>query len=311
MAMNPMQRKIRNSFLFGFLVAVIVAAVVIGVLFMQIKGLKQSIQEKEQEAKLNVTTVYALEEDVKKGGNIVAKPIDMISSSVPEKAVTDLSEYEDDEGELIMVALADLDAGTILTSSMVSNKEEAGSFRTVEYNSILLPSRMVAGEYIDIRIKFTGSVNSLDYIVLSKVRVEDCNSNTIWLTLSDAQMQLLDCAVVESYAVPGTKLYATQYSNDAQPKIAETYVPTAEVTAFIAANVQTDIDKEIAERYSVDEENANNLRQSGEEASSVREVIDSLKRSNGEEALDAVISGVTKEQSQIRAAREALMGEGY
>ena len=31
MAMNPMQRKIRNSFLFGFLVAVIVAAVVIGV----------------------------------------------------------------------------------------------------------------------------------------------------------------------------------------------------------------------------------------------------------------------------------------
>ena len=61
MAMNPMQRKIRNSFLFGFLVAVIVAAVVIGVIFMQIKGLKQSIQEKEKEAKLNVTKVYALE----------------------------------------------------------------------------------------------------------------------------------------------------------------------------------------------------------------------------------------------------------
>ncbi len=311
MAMNPMQRKIRNSFLFGFLVAVIVGAVVIGILFMQIKGLKQSIQEKEKEAQLNVTTVYALSEDVKAGGNIVAEPIDMISSSVPEKAVTDLSNYEDEEGNLIMVALADLDAGTILTSSMVSNKEEAGSFRTVEYNSILLPSKVVAGEYVDIRIKFVGSLNSLDYIVLSKVRVEDCTTSSVWLTLSDAQMQLLDCAVVESYAVPGTKLYATQYSNDAQPKIAETYVPTAEVTAFIAANVQTDIDKEIAGRYVEDEENADRLRQSGQEASSVREVIDSLKRSNDDEALESVISGIEKEQSQVRAAREALMGEGY
>jgi hypothetical protein len=169
----------------------------------------------------------------------------------------------------------------------------------------------VAGEYVDIRIKFVGSLNRLDYIVLSKVRVEDCTTSSVWLTLSDAQMQLLDCAVVESYAVPGTKLYATQYSNDAQPKIAETYVPTAEVTAFIAANVQTDIDKEIAGRYVEDEENADRLRQSGQEASSVREVIDSLKRSNDDEALESVISGIEKEQSQVRAAREALMGEGY
>ena len=47
MAMNPMQRKIRNSFLFGFLVAVIIAAVVVALLYMRVKGLKEEIRERK------------------------------------------------------------------------------------------------------------------------------------------------------------------------------------------------------------------------------------------------------------------------
>ncbi len=37
MAMNPMQRKVRNSFLFGFIVALLIGAVIIGLLIMKNK----------------------------------------------------------------------------------------------------------------------------------------------------------------------------------------------------------------------------------------------------------------------------------
>ena len=42
MAMNPMQRRARNSFLIGFLVALIIMAVVVFLLLYQIKSIKEA-----------------------------------------------------------------------------------------------------------------------------------------------------------------------------------------------------------------------------------------------------------------------------
>lgn len=306
MAMNPMQRKIRNSFLFGFLVAVIVAAVIIGVLFMKIKGLNQKVEETAAQARLNIETVYALAEDVEAKENVQVKQIDVIKQYAPENAITDLSDYMDEEGNFLMVSLCAMEANTILTPELVSNKEAAGSYRTIEYNSILLPSKVMAGEYIDIRLKFVDSVNNLDYIVLSRVLVEDCNSTSIWLKLSDAEQQLLDCAVVESYAVEGSKLYAVQFTNSAQPKLEATYVPTPEVVAFVKVNAQTESDKEIIERFEKDRE----AGWESEEELSVRDVIGTLIDGQ-EDPQGTVREGIRAEKTAIRAAREALMGEGY
>ena len=57
MAMNPMQRKIRNSFLFGFLVALILGAVVIGLLIVQNKTISFISQYLEN---LRDTLLFAL-----------------------------------------------------------------------------------------------------------------------------------------------------------------------------------------------------------------------------------------------------------
>ena len=70
MAMNPMQRKIRNSFLFGFLVAVIVAAIVVGLLFMKIKGLNDEISAAREKEKIAMTDVYTVSQAVKENESI-------------------------------------------------------------------------------------------------------------------------------------------------------------------------------------------------------------------------------------------------
>lgn len=63
MAVNPMQRKSRNSFLLGVLLTILIAGVIIVFLFLQIKQLRE---EKAAEAALKVN-VYTLTQDVKSG----------------------------------------------------------------------------------------------------------------------------------------------------------------------------------------------------------------------------------------------------
>lgn len=63
MAVNPMQRKSRNSFLLGVLLTVLIAGVVIVFLFLQIKSLKD---EQAAQAALKAN-VYTLTQDVKSG----------------------------------------------------------------------------------------------------------------------------------------------------------------------------------------------------------------------------------------------------
>ena len=66
MATNPMQRKARNSFLLGFMVMLIIAAIIIALLVMQIVNFKQEEQEKQEIS----VSVKVLNRDVKSGDTI-------------------------------------------------------------------------------------------------------------------------------------------------------------------------------------------------------------------------------------------------
>lgn len=63
MATNPMQRKTRNAFLLGIVVALVIAAMVVALLFMQIKKQNEEIKKYKQ----NSGEVYVLKQDVKSG----------------------------------------------------------------------------------------------------------------------------------------------------------------------------------------------------------------------------------------------------
>lgn len=306
MAMNPMQRKVRNSFLFGFLIAVVIAALIVGLLFMKIKKLNEDMVKMQQEEKLAMKTVYVVSESVKKGEKISTFSTSSVPAQmVPDNAITasNISDYQsEDESEnsdsSAVVAKVDLSPNVILTTDMIEKAKEASTYRMVEYNMISLPSLLKEGDYIDIRIAYPAAT---DFVVLSKIKVESCNSTTIWLKVSESQMLTLNCAIVESYIIDGTKLYATQYANEAQSELNSTYIPNNNVIALIENNGTKAENDEIS-----------NLGKNGTVVSA-REYIDKiLEQYSSDDQTNKVNDGYTNEKNTIQAAREALLGDmGY
>ena len=180
---------------------------------------------------------------------------------------------------------------------MIEKSSESGTFRMGEYTMITLPSKLNAGDYIDIRIAYP---TSADFVVLSKVKVQDANTNTIWLKLAESQMLLLNEAIIESYIVDGTKLYASQYVDAAQVELNATYVPNSTVASLIQANSFTDYDKAL-------------IDDSNKDVMDIRKYIESvLSKYTEDEKTDKVKEGFTTEKTTVQAAREALMGDlGY
>lgn len=309
MAMNPMQRKIRNSFLFGFLIAVIVAALIVGLLFMKIKGLNDEIVEMQEKQKVAITNVYTLTKDVKKdqklagdesGEGSIVTTVSVPSQLVPANAVTDANIdelFRVSEGEnsyYSMIAKCDMSQNTLLTTDLVEKSDKMGSYRLVEYSMITMPTKLAEGDYIDIRIKYpTGE----SLVVLSKIKVESTTASTMWLTLSEGQYLLVHNAIIESYIVDGCEVYATQYTNAAQPALNQTYMPKQNIRAFIERNGLSESDEEIIEMN--DEE--------------TRDVIEALlAKYELDEQIDKVKEGFTAEKTAIQSAREELLGEmGY
>lgn len=299
MAMNPMQRKIRNSFLFGFLVAVIVAAIIVGLLFMKIKGLNDEIAAAREKEKIAMTDVYTVTQAVEKDESVrYVSTIQMATEKVPANAITDknLDEYLDENEEYQMVAKVRIAPNVPLTTDMVEKSEKASSYRLVEYSMISLPSKLIEGDFIDIRFAITDS--AADYVVLSKMQVQEATANTIWLKVSESQLQLLNNAIVESYIIEGSKLYATQYANPAQAPLNTTYVPNDYIRGLIQANGWTDADNDIANKS--DDVKVRDY---------IKGILDNI---DGDEQVTKVQEGFTTEKTTIQAAREALLGDmGY
>lgn len=82
MASNPMQRKTRNSFILGMIVALLIGAAVAGFLFMQLK----KANEENLNYKKSITQVYALTRDVNSGDILTTdmfSQVDAIATSIP------------------------------------------------------------------------------------------------------------------------------------------------------------------------------------------------------------------------------------
>ncbi len=314
MAMNPMQRKLRNSFLFGFLVALIIGGVAIGLLIMKNKKTQEELVKVQNENKIALKSVYVAEKDIEKNEIVSWTLATLPAQYVPENAITDenLANYaikeegeeetEDEEANgYAMIAKVAIKENTILTEDLVERSAEASTYRLVEYNMISLPSKLQEGEYIDIRLACLG----YDCVVLSKVKVQSCDNTTIWLKLSESQLLTLNYAIIESYIMQGTKLYATQYANSAQAGLNPTYVPDENVMNLIKSNLTKDSEEwKLFMEESEDNSSALAFR---------NEIIYSLRgESFSEDDVDAIEEGYTAETTNTQAARDALMGDlGY
>lgn len=330
MASNPMQRKTRNAFLGGFLIALIIGGIGMFFLYNQLQTVKK-VQE-EEEAILT-SDVYVITNTVESGGrlngNIEYKTI--TSDSVPSNAVTtaDLAQYMVEDGATNftvgdylpdeIISKIKLEAGTILTTDMIAQNdggvykytfaqqedgttkvdkiEKDSSVRLEEYNMIALPSKLEIGDYIDIRLQLpTGET----FIVVSKKYVEDTDATTVWVKMAEEEILAMNNAIVEAYTMTGSKLYANIYVEAGnQEKASVTYVPSASVIDLINgdANIINTAREYLKEKYT------------GTMQSLRNDVINNNLNAYEEDRLKNTEEGITTEIESLRESRQKYLDE--
>lgn len=269
MASNPMQRQKRVSFLLGMLVMLIIAAIVIALLFMQLINLK-----KEQDAiKAAERTVYVVSEDVSSGSGIQITAIegdtsrepnvteDVADASVVPENIATASDFYSDEGQSQprsdLVAKIDLKAGTILTKDMLTTSSEqvTNDLRKQEYNMLSLPTDLVDGDFVDVRIRFG---NGQDYIVVSKKQVSIPEiagapaEGVININLSEDESIAMSSAIIELYQLKAVEMYVSRYTDPGmQVAATPTYPVSSEALNLMDSNpnIVDEAKAAIASRY--------------------------------------------------------------
>mgnify|MGYP000037845870 FL=1 len=269
MASNPMQRQKRVSFLLGMLVMLIIAAIIIALLFMQLINLKKA----QDAAKAAERTVYVVSTDVASGSGIQISAIDgdtertanvsqevADSKVVPENFATASDFYTDEslsQARSDLVAKIDLKEGTILTKDMLTTSSEqvTNDLRKQEYNMLSLPTDLVSGDFVDVRIRFG---NGQDYIIAAKKQVAIPTiagapaEGVININLSEDETIAMSSAIIETYQLKTAEMYVSRYTDPGMQVAAiPTYPVNAEALNLMDSNpnLLEEAKKAIASRY--------------------------------------------------------------
>lgn len=290
MAMNPMQKKARTSFLLGMFLTLIITGIIIALLIMQLGKIKK------EQASIQYRQVYVVNTALTSGENIEGavsvKTIE--ATAVPSNAVTSsnaatyLTEFAK--------AKINLEIGTVLTTDMVNPEGEVDSadVRMQEYNMAILPSKLEAGETIDIRLRLPSGE---DYIVLSKKYVEDTNAETIWIKVGEDEILTMSNAIVEAYVMKGALLYATTYTDAGmQGATTPTYVVSNSVINLMNSdpNITAKAKAALASRYT-------------DAARAQRDVVNQAKNNYADEAQSNVEDKLQEEIQKRKTERQTYI----
>ena len=227
MVTNPIQKQKRNSLLGGLAIGLIIGLVLCGVLYLFLTSKAGTAAT----SKDGVIRVMVLNKTIKSGNEITANDYTMknVSKSMaPADAIGSINGTA--------VAKIDLSSGTVLSNSMLTQKTEQLSkdLREQQYNMISLPTDLVAGDFIDIRLQLS---DGGDYIVASKKNVQKADATTVWLNMNEEETLAMSNAIVEYYTMAGSKLYATKYTDPGTQEAAvATYSPNDTVKALMLNN---------------------------------------------------------------------------
>lgn len=231
MPSNPMQRKVRNSYLLGILTMLILILLIGAVVFFLV--IQPKLKAKKAQEQIKTIQAYRLRTgiSVESGQEITSTMLEQVeipvATTTTDFITTPIAGYK---------SKLDLNEGTILTRSMLYQDENAtdDSLRYVEYSMITLPSNLGQGDYVDIRLRLP---NGQDLIVLSQKQIISCIGKTIGFNLTEEEMLVLNSAIVEAYIISSSELYLTTYIEPGiQEAATATYVPTDEVYNLIIAD---------------------------------------------------------------------------
>lgn len=304
--MNPLERKARNSFIKGLVVAGLIGLIgiiVLAIILVQMKG--------EEQARLDAQKkVYVLKTSVQSGTTLTQDMFTTIGADAnvaPSDALTATSfnsiAYDEEGNALEVVAKIDIAANTIVTTNMLTTSENVNTddVRKEEYNMISLPSDLETGDTVDVRLRLADGTN---YIVVSKKKVTVLDQggipslNTISLELSEGEILMMSNAIVEAYMMEGSKLYVTRYVEPGmQAGAITTYVPNGDVQNLIAQdpNIVNEAKQELVNRINT----YGSLNRTN--------INDELNSMDADDRADSVASGTTSEISDAQDARQSYL----
>lgn len=219
--MNRIKKKAMTGLIIGIVVAVLGIAVTIFICVKTIKSYEDGTNAKFIANYMK--EVKVLNKDVIQGEIITD---DMVSTTkvhittVPTNALT--------YSPAGKVAKYNISANVPLTENMVADEIKSADVREQELNTIVMPSDLAESDYVDVRIMYT---NGTDYIVLAQKQVKKIVGQTMWINLTEDERLLLNSAVVDSFLNPGTKLYATKYTD-----------PSAQIKSVSDSDVQDSLE---------------------------------------------------------------------
>lgn len=301
MAMNPMQRRATRSFVIGFVIGIMIAVAVAFFFYQQVKQLKAELAEVISKQSTAPVAVGTLE-----SGKVLNYAEDLMMSqvqtTVPKEDMLTENDFSiiDENGNVIeqeVTLKVTVPSGTIITKDMVAIGEKIVSddIRTVEYSMINLPSEVLDGDYIDIRLLFPGGQ---DYVILGKKKVEKCTDTTVWIKQTEEEIMTLNNAIIDSYLAEGSKLYATRYTEPGIQKAAQqTYPVSNEVLDLIrqSPNIVTEAKNALAERY-----NSARMQEN-------RDNVVNPALGDPEDRSSSVSSGISAEISSLQDARKEYL----
>lgn len=181
-----------------------------------------------------------------------------------------------------LIAKVDMKKNTVITTELLNKSDSIvqDDVRKQEYNMLVLPTDLETGDYVDVRVMFP---SGQDFIVVAKKEVEIPNiagvdsEDTVWMNLTEDETLHMSCAIIDSYQVPGSKIYVTKYT---EAGMQENAIPTFPVNGSTSQLLQKDpniLEKAMAgivQRY-----NATG-------ASELRENINNIIEAEGEQAKD-------------------------
>lgn len=305
MATNPIQRRSRQSFLIGFLIALVAAAVVVVLLFTKISSLNEELETTKKSIP-KTTSIFVINEDVESGDVVTADMFDEVKIKSDTQFIGYISPYDFEE-EYTYISKGSIPYGSMVVSDMIVKSDDIrrNDERYIEYNMIVLPTQLVNGSYIDIRLMMpTGE----DYIVLSKKYIKQTTETSIWLDMTEEELLTMNSVIVDSYITKGTKLYATMYTD---PGMQEAAIPTYAVRDDILALIEKDpniVDEAkdaLYDRWSYDRDRdgQSDLR---EDRNNINSYTSTMTPS---EKIDQVYNNMSTEVDGIKSSRSEFVSE--
>ena len=142
MAVNPMQKKARSSFMLGMIIAILICALLVAAYYFMV----MAPQNKKEDERGGVVKAYALKQNVVSGQVItknMLEEIEVYSTMIPANAIKDTSEFylADEDGNLIYtktVKVNDKEEVRMYIKREGNTKYETVTSKTEDQNNVLV-----------------------------------------------------------------------------------------------------------------------------------------------------------------------------